>query len=190
MVSAPKAAKKAPKKSVKHAHLDDHGAKDLRRAYEHLGRVEILHGSLTPDAHGRVKSLTHLAQQQLEDGHLKDAADLLRCAEHLSFADLGSRKDDKNISRDQVNRELETAATREFEHLMRKAEEHWAEQEEHPAIVENLFVEMTDGAQLAFDRRAYRPALELARGAEALAHVKMHESKKIAAPAPARRLKP
>ena len=184
MTPVKKAAKKAPKKSAKHAHHDDHSAKDLRRAYEHLGRVEILHRSLKPDGDEKVKTLTNLAQQQLQAGHAKDAADLLRCAEHLSFANLGSQKDDKDF-----NRDLEAAVTREFEHLMKKAEEHWGHQEDHPAAVEDLFVKMTDGAQVAFDRRSCRQALELARGAEALAHVKLHESKKIAAPTSTRQLK-
>src|SRR5258708_16482578 len=77
--------KKAAKKSAKHHDHKHDSAKDLRRAYEHLGRLEILQRTLQPTQAGDVKSLITLAKQELENGHRKDAADLLRPAEHFSF---------------------------------------------------------------------------------------------------------
>ena len=80
--------KKAAKKSAKHHDPKHDSAKDLRRAYEHLGRVDILQRVLQPKHAHDVKSLVTLAERELENGHRKDGANLLRAAEHFSFAAL------------------------------------------------------------------------------------------------------
>jgi hypothetical protein len=85
-MSAKKAAKKAAKKvAAKHADPQHHERRDLRRAYEHLGRVEILKQNGQAELND-VVSLVALAEKELVQGHRKDAADLLRAAEHFSFA--------------------------------------------------------------------------------------------------------
>ncbi|MGI4852651.1 MAG: hypothetical protein ACRYF4_01240 [Janthinobacterium lividum] len=169
--------KKAAKSAAsKHTPQED-AAKDTRRAYEHLGRVEVLHASLDHAA-TEITQLTELAQQRLNAGHGRDAADLLRAAEHLSFGALSSPKKDAGIER-----ELLDAITKEFDHKLDKAEEHWSKDEEHHAMVELVYEAVTGRARKAFDAGAYRKALELARGAEALAHVPSRGVKQLSAAA-------
>ena len=117
-----------------------------------------------------------LAEQELASGHMKDGADLLRAAEHLSFGALNSSKAEKN-----VDAKLVDAITKEFGHKLDKAEEHWSDANEHHAKLEAIYSTTTQRAQQAFDSGAYRQALELARGAEALAHVKIHDAKQLGA---------
>lgn len=160
--------KKAAKKvAAKHAH--DDAAKDMRRAYEHLGRVSVLHSLLEQSVTGEIADLTRLAEQELASGHMKDAADLLRAAEHLSFGALNSSKAEKS-----VDPKLMSAITKEFGHKLEKAGEHWSGEKEHDRKVEAIYTRTAERARKAFDGAAYRQALELARGAEALAHVKVH----------------
>jgi hypothetical protein len=82
------ASSEAAKKSAKHHDPKHDSARDLRRAHEHLDRVHILQSVLQPKQADDVKSLVTLAEQKLENGHRKDAANLLRAAEHFSFAAL------------------------------------------------------------------------------------------------------
>lgn len=116
--AAKKAGKTAAKKSAGHPHEKHHQAKDLRRAYEHMGRVEALRKSLEPSAADVVGALGKLAQKAIEVGHNKDAADLLRASEHLSFAVLVG--DSSTVGR--ISAELEQSITEQFEELMRRAE--------------------------------------------------------------------
>lgn len=162
-----KAAKSA---GTKHTPQED-AAKDTRRAYEHLGRVEVLHASLEHSA-TEITQLTELAQYELNAGHQKDAADLLRAAEHLSFGALSSPKKEAHIEVD-----LLTAITKEFEHKLDRAEEHWSDEDTHHATVEHVYEAVTERARKAFDDGAYRKALELARAAEALSHVHIGSAK-------------
>jgi len=160
-------AKKTARKAAKN--LLHHPVNDLRRAYEHLGRIEILEGALAGSPFVDVAALTGLAQQQLEAGHSRNAASLLRAAEHVCFAALAP----SHASTALVNTDLECAITMEFETLMRRAEEHWEEEDEpsERRVVKDLFTRALDQAHRAFDRGAFRPALEFARAAEALAHI-------------------
>ena len=155
---------------AKHHEAKDHKAKDLRRAYEHLGRVEILQRMQHTTSAKSIPSLVTLAERELGMGHRKDAADLLRAAEHFSFAALASVE----AKSGKVSEELEQTVAQEVEHLTRKANEHWDKSgdAEHHASVKELFRSSLEAAATALDARRYRQALELARGAEALAHVK------------------
>ena len=156
-----KAARKAPAKSVpKH----DEG-KDLRRAHEHQGRVEVLRPSLSKNARD-VDALVKLAEQELSSSHPKDAADLLRAAEHLSFGYLAASKASKN-----VDSKLAASVEQEFQHKLEKAGEHW----EEPEALSALYQKTLDSAQKAFNAGAHRKALELVRAAEAMAHVHLHD---------------
>ena len=69
-----KAAKKSPphhaKKSPSHPHDDHKHGKDLRRAHEHLSRVEIL--QRIGKSGEAIQILAKLAQQQLKSEHNKD----------------------------------------------------------------------------------------------------------------------
>ncbi len=165
--------KKAAKKAAsKHADPKHHERKDLRRAYEHLGRVEILQKNVSESASKDVHTLVRLAEQELGKGHRKDAADLLRAAEHFSFADLAST----GAQAGKVSGELSDVIQEEFEHLARKVQERWdeSEEDEHHAPLTALFQKVLKSAPKAMDAGEYRKALELARGAEALAHVTRH----------------
>lgn len=161
--------KKAPKKApAKHVGHEDAAIKDRRRAHEHLGRVEALHPLVEKPAAKQIKVLQELAHRELEAGHTKDAADLLRAAEHLSFGSLHAPEAEK------ADPKLKDALTREFNGKLEKADEHWTKDEEHLPELEEVYAHVTERAQHAFEADAYRQALELARAAEALGHVSLH----------------
>lgn len=170
-----KAAKKAPKKSVGHHHDKHHQANDLRRAFEHMGRLEVLRGSLKTSAADTVGVLVRLAQKEIEGGHGKDAADLLRASEHLSFAVLAG--DSSAIGR--ISAELKRSITEHFDELMRRAEEHWEDKEQHSSTLAGLYEGSGKSAFKAFKAGAYHQALEFARAAEALAHVREDGQRKL-----------
>ena len=166
-----KAAKKAP------GHHDDkhHQANDLRRAYEHMGRVAVLRQSSKSSPTDIVAELTTLAQRAIKDGHSKDAADLLRASEHLSFAVLAG-----GVSGGvRVSAELKESITEQFDELTQRADEHWEEEEEHSSILTGIYQSARNSATKTFKARAYHQALEFARAAEALAHVKQNGSLKL-----------
>jgi hypothetical protein len=177
--------KKAAKKAAhdhhkKHDHEKKHDpAKDLRRAYEHLGRVEILRHAMG-DSSQEVGGLVELAQDEVANGTSKNAADLLRAAEHLGFAAILDRLGPKAAA----TGALMAAVDEEFCRLAAKAEEHWESEGAHPAIAQIYRDALTRAAQ-ARSQGAHRQALELVRAAEALAHVKplhgKHPSKRVAA---------
>jgi len=160
------AAKHAAKHAKKHT-PEQEGKKDLRRAYEHLGRVEAilsLAGDASPSS---VHTLVQLAKRYLEGGLSKEGADLLRAAEHFSFASLPS-----NAKADtHADPKLMETVQEEFDKLSSRAEEHWAEHEDRSSELTGLFKEACEESKAAFEKRMYRQALEWARGAEALAHV-------------------
>ena len=170
---ASKAAKKAAKKAAGHHHDKHHEAKDLRRAYEHMGRLEILRKSLDSSTEDSVAKLAKLAQKMIASGHNKDAADLLRASEHLSFAHLAG--DVAGVG--SLSSKLEATITEQFEELTRKADEHWSE--EHSGIVAALYKRSRKSALKALKEGAYYQALEYARAAEALSHVKQTEPLKL-----------
>ena len=173
--AAKKAAKKSAKKAAGHHHDKHHQAKDLRRAYEHMGRVALLRANSKSSATDAVAELTALAQGAIKDGHTKDAADLLRASEHLSFAILAGEV--PGIVR--VSAELKESITEQFDELTRRADEQWEEEEEHSSILTGIYQSARNSATKMFKTRAYHQALEFARAAEALAHVKQHGSLKL-----------
>lgn len=167
-MAAKKAAKKSAKKSAKDHGKKHHEGKDLRRAYEHLGRLSGLEKLLAAGVTGQIRVLTELAQASLLAGEAKSAADLLRAGEHLGFGSLASQAKETRVSE-----ELESALNAEYEHLVDKAGEHWEKHEdERPDAIDAVYESMTEAASAAFVKGAYRRALEFARGAEALAHVR------------------
>jgi hypothetical protein len=169
------APKKAAKKAPKHHDKKHHEGKDLRKAYEHLGRLGALKDVLPTTVVARLSVLTTLAEAQLRAGEDKSAADLLRAGEHLAFATLASKAKEQRLSD-----ALLDAIRAEFEHLSDKAEEHRSKHgEAMPAEIVELYDTMLDAASESFHKEAYRRALEFARGAEALAHVRSDEAGKL-----------
>jgi len=162
------APKKAAKKAPKH-HKDKHdGGKDLRKAYEHLGRLSALRELLPVTVVSRLSTLSELAESSLKSGEAKTAADLLRAGEHLAFGTLASKSKEQRLSEALVD-----AIHADYEHMIDKAEEHRERHgDEAPEAVGALYDTMLEAASEAFDKGAYRRALEFARGAEALAHVR------------------
>jgi hypothetical protein len=114
--AAKKAPKKAAKKGAKHHHDKRHAGKDLRRAYEHLGRVQALESIVPATVSTQIATLTALAQKSLHASEQKSAADLLRAAEHLAFGSLASP-----AKATRLGDALEEAINAEYEHLMDKA---------------------------------------------------------------------
>ncbi len=162
--------KKAAKKAAGPHHDKHHHAKDLRRAYEHMGRLAVLRQALKSSAANAVAELTTLAQQAIQGGHNKNAADLLRASEHLSFAILAGEV--SSIAR--ISADLKESITDQFDELARRADEHWEEEEEQAGILTEIYESSRKSATKAFKARDYHQALEFARAAEALAHVKQH----------------
>lgn len=167
MTPPKKAAKKAAEKAIKH-HPEHHQSSDLRRAYEHMSRVGILQKSLKLSDAKVVTALATLARQHLENGRNQEAADLLKGAEHLSFAALA----DQESKKVQLSVELVQSITGHFNELTQRAEKHWKECEEGPDVLTVIFKSSLKNAIRALKHGAYHEALELARAAESLADVK------------------
>jgi hypothetical protein len=174
-----KAAKKAAKKAPKHhdkKHGDKHeSGKSLRKAYEHMGRLTALRGSLAAPVVAQIAVLTKVAETQLDSSEAKGAAHVLRAGEHLAFGSLAAATKGAPLSD-----HLESVVRDEYEHLMERAEDRWAEREDRREDeIAEVFASMTAAASAAFDKGAYRRALEYARGAEALAHVEAVDVKSL-----------
>jgi hypothetical protein len=167
-----KAAKKAPKH---HGHKKHEAGKDLRKAYEHLGRLGALRELLPATVVSRLSTLTEMAEASLKAGEAKSAADLLRAGEHLAFGTLASKAKEQRLSEALVD-----AIHADYEHMIDKAKEHRERHgDEAPAAVGALYDTMLEAAGEAFDKGAYRRALEFARGAEALAHVRGNGAERL-----------
>lgn len=168
--AAKHAAKKAAKKSAKHK-----GPRDARRAYEHLGRIEILQ-TVSGHLDGEVSMLLNAAQAEMKACYPEDAADILRAAEHLSFAFVSERS---SINSPAPPAALEREISAEIEHLSRRATENAEEDGYHYPELIALSRSMLKRAKAALKHGSYRQALELARGAEALSIVSRHTSKRL-----------
>ena len=169
-------SKKVAKKSAKHA--KEHGSKDLRRAFEHLGRVTILEASLTGTAAAEITTLAAIAQQEIHAGHAEEAAELLRAAEHLCFGELS----DAAGKAGPVSEGLTAAIDDEFERRTRKAADHWDDDKTHHAAIEAIYTSALTRARTAYNQGKLRRALEFARAADALARVKVHSVDELPAP--------
>ena len=169
-----KVAKKAAKKATKHP-PGHRQTNDLRRAYEHMSRVEILQRSLKPSDAKVVTTLATLAREQLEAGDNQQAADLLRAAEHLCIAALT----DPVSKRVRLSGELVQSITEHFNELALRAEEHWLKREEQPGVFAAIYKSTCKNATAAFKNGAYYQALEFARASEALAHVSPNGAYKL-----------
>ena len=174
------AAKKAPgkkaaakKMAAKHA---GHAERDLRRAYEHMGRLEALGPLLSKDAASEIAALLRFAEGSLTANDAKSAAELLLAGEHLAFGSVAA------IARDEgADERVRTAARDECEHLLNRAAEHWDEQSDGQAWpLDAIYQEARTRAEQALKSGALRRALEYARAAEALGHV---EAAPVALPA-------
>jgi len=166
--------KKAAKKATKHP-PGHRQTNDLRRAHEHMSRVEILQRSLKPSEAKVVTTLATLAREQLEAGNNQQAADLLRGAEHLSIAALT----DQVSKKVRLSGELVQSITEHFNELTGRADEHWLKHDEQRGEFTQIYKGSRKNATSAFKHGAYYQALEFARATEALAHVSPHGAHKL-----------
>ena len=184
------AEKAAPKKHAedkpgKEKHAKKHGhSKDLRRAFEHMNRVQCLHSSLARPEAKSVDLLAALAEQELTSGEEQNAADLLRAAEHLAFAFLADDTDTGELSPD-----LLEAIHEQHERLADKADEHWKEQKKPHEDLAKVYEAARKASGKALKEEQYHRALEFQRAAEALAHVELQPARKLEAGKPRRQLK-
>lgn len=174
--AAKKAAKKAPGQHDPHK-----AAKDARRAFEHLGRVQTL-SSFTSSESESLNLLIKTADGAYQAQQYKESADLLRAAEHLSFAALHVE------AAESVSAELKSAIEEEFKHLIERSVEH-SSHHDIPKILLALLARMTRDAKAAMLCGSYRSALEFARGAEALSHVHHLDIRRLPAPTAQKSLK-
>lgn len=172
---------KPHKPGKKHAphHDDKPGGKHLRRVYEHLGRVEALQSLANVEA---VSSLVRMSQSGVDRDEARSAADLLRAAEHLSFAAAAARSG----AGPALSPDLEKAVRREFRKLLEAAEDH--DLTPDTTLGELLRQTVTD-ARSSFDTGNFRQALELARAAEALAEIDQKIALRLDQPQSKRALK-
>ena len=182
--AAKKAAKKTAKKAAKHADPKHKEAKDLRRAYEHLGRIESLQRVVPGTTQADLAALVSLAQQQFKEGYANNAAELLRAAEHLSFAALAAGYE----KQPGISRPVEDSLDGEYHHLAEKAAEHWSHTPQRHSVVASLYKSSLKSSRRALESSAYREAMELVRAAEALAHVQQYGPSRLAAGQPIRSL--
>ena len=156
-----KAAKKVAKKAAKKA-PGQRRMHDLRRCYEHLGRVSTLLPALSEPEN--VIKLASLAKELLQTGQSKDAAEVMRAAEHLCFGLLSMHTQEEPVSE-----QLLASMHEEYAHLVERAQHRGAEA---PAgAIGRLFATIQRQARQAFKAGHLRASLELARGAEALSQV-------------------
>lgn len=166
-----------PKKAAK-KHAPPPG-KDLRRAWEHLGRTEKLLVLLDEAQRPGVIELVQAARSLVQTGPATQAADLLRAAEHLAFACIDTGQEDAGLPS-----ELVDSIKEEFEHLSGRADGHW-EEDDRTETVARTYARMRKDARTRMKQKRYGQALEFARGAEALTHV--HGGMERALPTPARK---
>ena len=161
--AAKHAAKKAAKKAPKHHDKKHHAGKDTRRAYEHLGRVMSLQSVIPKAAVGQIQALTEMARLRLNAEDSKSAAELLRACEHLGFGALAG------TTKESVADDLLAAIREQFEKSLEKAAERWDEHDREPsAEITGIYETTIAAAGVAYDKGAYRRALELARAAESI----------------------
>ncbi len=174
---APKKAAKKSAKSAKKAAKKTPGNKlgqEMRRCYEHFGRVSTLLGQMAEKE--TVTRLVALAQELLRLGSPKEAADALRAAEHLCFGSLAMQG-----GTDDISDVLLVALQTEYADLLDRAKQRAADHElAGPAA--RLFSTLRKMAAAAYKARQYRGASELARGAEALTHIHTELTTRLRAP--------
>jgi hypothetical protein len=148
-----------------------HGqSEDLRRAYELLARIDILEGALSGPSFCDVSTLVALALNQLAAGRDREACDLLRSAEHISFAAQAPAGYASSAMR--MFEELRQAIDAEFSGLIRRAEL-LREERSSPrhGQLPDLCARALQDAREAYADQAFGRALELARAAALLANL-------------------
>lgn len=145
-------------------------SENLRRAYEFLGRIDILESTLSGPSFCDVSTLVALGLNALAAGRDREACDLLRTAEHIGFAAQAPAGYASSAMR--MFDELRTAIDAEFSGLIRRAEV-LREERFSPRYGElpDLCARTLKDAREAYAEQAFTRALELARAAALLANL-------------------
>ncbi|HEY5056375.1 MAG TPA: hypothetical protein VII58_09455 [Acidobacteriaceae bacterium] len=142
---------------------------DLRRAYEHLARIDILEGALYGPAFCDVSTLAAQALTELNAGRYREAADLLCAAEHISFAVQAPHGYASGI---RMSDELRNALRVEFDALVQRADLFRLDPNSpRHGVVPEVCARTLQMANEAYTGELFSRALELARAAELLAEV-------------------
>ena len=130
---------------------------DPLRAYEQFGRIDILEGGLAGSPFVDVNVLANLAQQQLDSGHAENAANLLRAAEHLSFAALAPKDSARLTSH--IPGELKAAVAAELDRLSHAARDLWSESGDPcgRTVIEPIYVTALDRRPAGVRPRSVSP---------------------------------
>lgn len=150
-----------------------HGnAQDLLRAYELLARIDILEGSLSGPSFCDVSTLVVLALNELAAGRDRNACDLLRSAEHISFA--AQAPGGYGSSAIRMFEELQEAIDAEFSGLIRRTDL-LREERSSPrhGQLADLCARTLKDAREAYADQAFGSALEFARASALLAELAM-----------------
>ena len=130
-----------------------------------------------------LRLLTSIALCAFRTQQYKESADLLRATEHLAFASLHAG------SVDTVADDLRQVIRDEFERLIERAQEH-SQTDAMPDGVREIYLRSLGAAQSCLQSGSLRAALEFARGAEALAHVRGLDQRSLVSPAAPKQLQP
>ncbi len=137
---------------------------EQRRVCEHAARVAILEPLIRVRSQ-EVRLLVSLAENHIQAEQPREAAELLRAAEHLCFSNLAADNRRKAFAS-----ELAMEVADELHRRLDKAEERWNEAAEHPPELAALYEAVRQGALGLFEANAYAAALESARAVDAIAH--------------------
>ncbi len=170
--------KKEHEKRGPHGKEGGKGAKDLRRAYEHLARVRVLLAHSGGEAKLRVAAerLAALVTDNLRGDYAepKLAAELSRAAEHIAFAGLVAH-DGKALP---WSPKIEGALDEEYWKLSDEADVREAKKDkrtsERAEAVRALHALMVDAAEAARTAKNHTKAMECVRAAESLASALEH----------------
>ena len=163
--AAKKALKKAAKKSFGKHHKHEDG-KDLRRAYEHLGRLESLESVFPKNVPEQIAALTDLSRRTLQEGDARSSAELFRACEHIAFGVLSPD------SKDSVNGALRDAIGKQYDKLHEEALEEWENRGDRSAVtISRVFRWALSMAESAYANESFRRSLEMIRAAAVLARV-------------------
>lgn len=166
MPQSKKAVRKVARKPAARHH---HNVHDLRRAFEHLGRVEALRATgLSAMSLGAVDVIVMLAAQAWQSGHAQEAADLLRAAEHIGF---GGKLYESAVYAD-LPPALHEAVEAYYREMLHRADHYWPEAS-HPEEFVAVYKFALEMAGRAMERTSYQAALEYIRAAEVLTHVRI-----------------
>ncbi len=143
---------------------------ELRRAFEHLARIDVLEGALAGQAFCDVSTLVALALNELHAGNDHAAAELLTAAEHLCFAAQSPQGYSSSTMR--VFAELRHALDAEFDTLVRRADVLRAQSTSpRHGTLSDLCTRTLKLAREAHREQSFGRAIELARAGELLADI-------------------